>query len=389
LIFEEERMDFSLTEEQKMIRETSRSFAEKEIRPRAFEMDQKAEFPYDIAEKMAELGMMGIPYPPEYGGGGGDWVSTMLCIEEISWGDVSLGALLDVTTTVVANILHSFGTEEQKQRWLIPMAQGKEIGVFGLTEPDAGSDAGATRTRAYLDEDQWVINGRKQFITNIGLKNASIMIATAKIKDEDTDRDIINSIIIPVNTPGLIIEPKYSKLGWRASDTHPVALENCRVPKENLLGQVGRGYAQHLEVLATGRISVAAMAVGLAQACLDEALSYAKTRTQFGKPICEFQGVSFKLSDMATEIELSRLMYLKAAWLKDQGVDFRKECYMAKLFASETANRAANSAVQIHGGYGFINDYPVSRFWREVKIHEIGEGTSEVQRMLIARLLGC
>lgn len=382
-------MDFNFTDEQKMVRDMSRNFAEKEIRPRAFEMDEKAEFPYDIADKMAELGMMGIPFPQEYGGGGGDWVSTMLCIEEISWGDVSLGALLDVTTTVVGNLLYSFGTEEQKKRWLVPMAQGKEIGAFGLTEPDSGSDAGASRTRATLDGGDWLINGRKQFITNVGLKNASIVITTVKIRDEKSGNDVINSIIIPTNTPGLVIEPKYSKLGWRASDTHPLLFENCRVPEENLLGDVGRGFAQHLQSLAMGRITVAAMSVGLAQACLDEALSYAKSRIQFGKPISKFQGTSFKLSDMATEIELARMMYLKAAWLADQGKDFRKECYMAKLFASETANRCANRAVQIHGGYGFINDYPVSRFWREVKINEIGEGTSEVQRMLIARLLGC
>jgi len=382
-------VDFNLTEEQRMYREIARKFAEKVIRPRAFEMDEKAEFPYDIAQKMGELGFMGIPFPEKYGGVGGDWVSMMLCIEEISWGDISLGTLLDVTTTVVANLLYSFGAEEQKQRWLIPMAQGKEIGVFGLTEPDSGSDAAASRTRAYLDGEEWVINGRKQFITNVGLKNASIMITTVKIRDPETEKDVINSIIIPVDTPGFIIEPKYSKLGWRASDTHPVALEDCRVPKENLLGEPGRGFAHHLQVLATGRISVAAMSVGLAQACLDESLSYAKVRVQFGQPICKFQGTSFKLADMATEIELARLMYLKAAWLADQGEDFRKECYMAKLFASEAANRAANSAVQIHGGYGFTNEYPVSRWWREVKINEIGEGTSEVQRMLISRLLGC
>lgn len=382
-------MDFKLTEEQKMFREMARKFSEKVIRPRAFEMDEKAEFPYDVAGQMGELGFMGIPFPEKYGGVGGDWVSMMLCIEEISWGDISLGTLLDVTTTVVANLLYTFGTEEQKQRWLIPMAQGKEIGVFGLTEPDSGSDASASITRAFLVGDEWVINGRKQFITNVGLKNASVMITTVKIRNSETDRDVINSIIIPVNTPGFIIESKYSKLGWRASDTHPVALEDCRVPKESLLGEPGRGFAHHLQVLATGRISVAAMSVGLAQACLDEALSYAKVRVQFGQPICKFQGVSFKLADMATEIELARLMYLKAAWLADQGEDFRKECYMAKLFASEAANRAANSAVQIHGGYGFINEYPVSRWWREVKINEIGEGTSEVQRMLIARLLGC
>lgn len=382
-------MDFNLTEEQRMYREMARKFAEKVIRPRAFEMDEKAEFPYDIAQKMGELGFMGIPFPEKYGGVGGNWVSMMLCIEEISWGDISLGTLLDVTTTVVGNLLYTFGTEEQKQRWLIPMAQGKEIGVFGLTEPDSGSDAAASITRAYLDGDEWVINGRKQFITNVGLKNASVMITTVKIRNPETERDVINSIIIPVDTPGFIIEPKYSKLGWRASDTHPVAIEDCRVPKENLLGEPGRGFAHHLQVLAIGRISVAAMSVGLAQACLDESLSYAKIRVQFGQPICKFQGVSFKLADMVTEIELARLMYLKAAWLADQGEDFRKECYMAKLFASEAANRAANSAVQIHGGYGFTNEYPVSRWWREVKINEIGEGTSEVQRMLIARLLGC
>lgn len=382
-------MDFALTEEQKMIREMSRSFAQKEIKPRAFRMDQTGEFPYDIAEKMAELGMMGIPFPQEWGGAGGDWVSMMLCIEEISRGDVSLGALLDVTTTVVGSLLYEYGTKEQKERWLIPIAQGREIGAFALTEPDAGSDAKATTTRAILDGNHWVINGRKQFITNVGLRNASIVIPTVKMKDEKTGKDIINAIIVPTDSPGLIIEPKYDKLGWRSSDTHPIIFDDCRVPKENMLGEYGRGYAQHLSALAVGRISVAAISVGLAQACLDEALPYAKTRKAFGQSISSFQGVSFKLANMAMEIELARLMYLKAAWLKDQNEDFRKEAYMSKLFASETANRAANAAVQIHGGYGFMNEYPVSRYWREVKINEIGEGTSEIQRMLIARMLGC
>lgn len=382
-------MDFNFTDEQKMIRDMSRNFAEKEIMPRAKELDEKAEFPYDIAEKMAELGMMGIPYPEEWGGSGGDWLSLHLCIEEISRGDVSLGVLLDVTTTGLTQMIHAFGTGEQKKKWLRPLVEGKEIGCFGQTEPNVGSDAGATETRAVLDGDEWVINGSKMFITNAGLKNMSIMIATVRTGTRPDGRPAINSIIIPNGTPGLIIGKKLDKLGWRASDTREVFLEDCRVPKENLLGDPDHGLRYHLSILQTGRISVGAISVGLARACFDAALKYAQEREQFGKPICKHQRIQDKLANMAMGIRLSQLMIYEAAWKKDQGLNYSLEAAYAKLYASEHAKYCADEALQIHGGYGFLNEYDVSRYWREVKINEIGEGTSEIQRMNIAKWIGC
>lgn len=382
-------MDFNFTDEQKMIQDMSRNFAEKEIMPRAKELDEKAEFPYDIAEKMAELGMMGIPYPEEWGGSGGDWLSLHLCIEEISRGDVSLGVLLDVTTTGLTQMIHAFGTGEQKKKWLRPLVEGKEFGCFGQTEPNVGSDAGATETRAVLDGGEWVINGSKMFITNAGLKNMSIMIATARTGTRPDGRPAINSIVIPNGTPGLIIGKKLDKLGWRASDTREVTLEDCRVPKENLLGDPDHGLRYHLSILQAGRISVGAISVGLARACFDAALKYAQEREQFGKPICKHQRIQDKLANMAMGIRLSQLMIYEAAWKKDQGLDYSLEAAYAKLYASEHAKYCADQAVQIHGGYGFLNEYDVSRYWREVKINEIGEGTSEIQRMNIAKWIGC
>lgn len=382
-------MNFNITEEQIMIRDMSREFVEKEIIPRGKELDEKGEFPYDIAEKMANLGMMGIPYPEKYGGSGGDWLSLHICIEEMSRGDVTLGVLLDVTTSVVAQMLYAFGTEEQKQKWLVPMAQGREIGAFGLTEPNAGSDAGSTETRAVLDGNEWVINGSKMFITNAGLKNMSIIIATAATDKRKDSRRSINSFIIPKGTPGLIIGKKLDKLGWRASNTHEIFFDNCRVPKENLLGKLEHGLSYHLAVLQTGRISVGAISLGLARACFDASMRYAKTRVQFGKPISTYQRVQDKLANMAMGIRLSQLIVYEAAWRKDNGLDYTKEAAYAKLYASEHAKYCADQAIQIHGGYGFMNEYDVSRYWREVKINEIGEGTSEIQRMVIARALGC
>jgi len=382
-------MDFNLTEEQKMIRDMSRDFAEKEIIPRGRELDEKGEFPYDIAEKMANLGMMGIPYPEKYGGSGGDWVSLHLCIEELSRGDVTLGVLIDVTTTVVAQMLYAFGTEEQKERWLIPMAQGKEIGAFGLTEPNAGSDAGGTETKAVLDGNEWVINGAKMFITNSGLKNMSVIITTAVTGKRKDGKPSINSFIVPRGTPGLIIGRKLDKLGWRASDTHEIFYEDCRIPKNYLLGNLEHGLSHHLSVLQTGRISVGAISLGLARACFDASMRYAKQRVQFGKPISTYQRVQDKLANMAMGIKLSQLIVYNAAWLKDNKLDYTKEAACAKLYASEHAKYCADQAIQIHGGYGFMNEYDVSRYYREVKINEIGEGTSEIQRMVIARALGC
>jgi alkylation response protein AidB-like acyl-CoA dehydrogenase len=382
-------MDFRLTEEQKMIRDMTRKFVDDVVEPRAEEMEKTGEYPYDIMDQMADLGMMGIPFPEEYGGSGGDWVGMHLCIEELSRGDATLGALLDVTTSVVAQELYEFGTEEQKQKWLIPMAQGKEIGAFGLTEPGAGSDAGSTKTTAVLDGDEWVINGTKQFITNIGLKNASIVIITAVTARADDKKkgNIIDTFIVPKGTPGFTLSKKYDKMGWQHSATHECVFEDCRIPKSYLLGEEGKGFAQHLAVLQTGRISIGAVSVGLAQACFEASLRYAKERVQFGKPIYSFQGVSFKIADMAMNIELARNMVLKAAWLKDNNMPHTLEAAYAKLFASEMCEKVASDAYQVHGGYGFMNEYAVSRYYKACKILQIVEGTSEVQRMVISRNL--
>ncbi len=378
-------MNFDFTQEQKMIRDEVRNFARQEISPRAEEMEKTGEYPYDIIEKMAELGLMGIPFPEEYGGMGGDWISMHLCIEEIARCDIPLGALLDVTTSVVAQEIFVFGTEEQKKKWLVPLLEGTKVGAFGLTEADSGSDAGALSTTAELKGDEWVINGSKQFITNIGFKNASILLVAALVASDNGD--IVTTFIVPVDAPGFKIGARYEKMAWHASATHEVILTDCRIPKDNLLGNPERGFAQHLAVLDTGRISIAAIAVGAAQACLDEGLKYARGRVQFGRPIFDFQGVQFKLSDMAAAIELARNQYLKAAWLKDNGRSYTFEASVAKLYASEMAEKAASDALQIHGGYGYMDEYPVSRYYKGIKLLQIVEGTSEVQRMIIGRYL--
>ncbi|MCP4111559.1 MAG: acyl-CoA dehydrogenase [Desulfobacteraceae bacterium] len=377
-------MDFDLTKEQQMIRKEVRKFARQEIAPRAEEMERTGEYPYDTIEKMAELGLMGIPFPEEYGGSGGDWVSMHLCIEEIARADITVSALLEVTTCIVGQELLCFGTEEQKQKWLVPIAEGKEIGAFGLTEPDAGSDAKALATTAELKGDEWILNGTKQFITNIGLDNASVLLVAAKVKDDD----VISTFVVPKDAPGFKLGSKYRKMTWHASATHEVILTDCRIPRENLLGDPKRGFAQHLSVLETGRISIAAMSVGTARACLDEALQYAKKRNQFGKSIFDFQAVQFKLADMAVSIELARNQYIKAAWLKDRGRPHTFEASAAKLYASEMAEKAASDALQIHGGYGYMEETPVSRYYKGAKLLQIVEGTSEIQRMIIGRTLG-
>lgn len=381
-------MDFRLTEEQRMIKDVTRKFVDEVVAPKAEELEAMGEYPYEIMALMADLGMMGIPFPVEYGGSGGDWVGMHLCIEEISRGEVTLGGLLDVTTSVVAQELYVFGTAEHKEKWLIPMAQGKEIGAFGLTEPEAGSDAGATKTAAVRDGNEWIINGTKQFITNIGLDNASIVIITARTKArKEGQKDVINTFIVPKGTPGFSLGKKYDKMGWQQSATHECIFEDCRIPSSNFLGEEGKGFAQHLAVLETGRISVAAMSVGMAQACLEISLKYARERVQFGKPIYSFQAVSFKLADMAMHVELARNMYLKAAWLKDNGMAHTLEAAYAKLFASEMCERCASDAFQIHGGYGFMSEYAVSRFYKNCKVLQIVEGTSEIQRLVISRNL--
>lgn len=380
-------MDFDLTQEHRMIRETSRQFAEEVIWPRAEEMERTGEFPYDIAAQMGELGMMGIPFPEAYGGSGGDWVGMHVCIEEISRGDLALGAVLEAGICVVAQEIHVFGTEEQKHKWLVPMLQGKEVGAFALTEPDAGSDAASLKTTAILKGDEWVLNGTKQFITSVGLDTTSVALVAAQTRQKEGEDRNIAAFIVPVNTPGFGLGKEYDKMAWHASNTQELILEDCRIPKGNVLGDLHRGFAQHLAVLETGRISIGAVSVGVAQACLDQALRYAKDRVQFGQPIFNFQAIQFKLADMAVSIEMARNLYLKAAWLKDQGRKHTFETSAAKLFASEMLERVASDAVQIHGGYGYMNEYPVARYYKSAKLLQIVEGTSEVQRMIIGRIL--
>jgi len=380
-------MNFDLTDDHTMIRDMARDFASEIISPRAEAMERTGEYPHDIIEKMADTGMMGIPFPEEYGGSGGDWVGMHLCIEEISRGDITLGALLEVTTTLVAQELFVFGTEEQKQQWLIPIVQGSKIGAFALTEADAGTDAAALRATAVLDDNEWVLNGTKQFVTNIGLDNASIVLVAASAGKGKNGKNIISTFIVPKDAPGFSLGKRYEKMAWHASATHEVILEDCRIPRANLLGDPKRGFAQHLAVLETGRLGMAAVSVGVAQACLDESLRYAEERSQFGQPIFNFQGIQFKLADMAVGIELARNQYLKAAWLKDQGRDHTFETAVAKLYATEMLEKVASDAVQIHGGYGCMDEYPVSRYYRGAKIPQIVEGTSEVQRIVIGRCL--
>ncbi|HLW01763.1 MAG TPA: acyl-CoA dehydrogenase family protein [Ktedonobacterales bacterium] len=380
-------MDFSLSDEQMEIQRTARAFAEEVIKPRAEEMDQTGEFPYDIVRQMGELGLMGLPFPEEYGGAGADFLSYCLALEEIGRGDASVAITLEAHVSLGSMPFYLFGTEEQKQRYLLPLTQGKQLWSFGLTEPGAGSDSGNTQTRAELIDGRWHINGSKTFITNAGTDiSGGVTIAAATGRRPDGRPEVTN-IIVPKGTPGYHIGKPFKKMGWRASDTRPLTFEDCQVPEDQMLGQCGEGFQQFMRILDGGRVAIAAMSVGLAQACLDESLKYAHQRQQFGKPISGFQAIQFKLADMEMEIELARLMYYKAAWLHMQGRPYTKEAAIAKLFASETAKRAADQAVQIHGGYGFMDEYPVSRYYRNVKAHEIGEGTSEVQRMLIAKHL--
>lgn len=382
-------MDFNLSLEQKAMQKLCREFAENEIAPKAQEMDRTGEFPYEIIKKMAKLGLMGLPIPKKYGGVGTDYLTYVIALEEISKADASVGITMSAHISLPCSTLYDFGTEEQKQKWLVPLAQGKILGAFGLTEPSAGSDAGATQTTAELIDEKWVINGSKCFITNSGTDISGLVIVTAVTGKREDGRSEISNFIISRETEGYSQGPKYAKMGWRAADTRELIFSDCKIPKENLLGDLGSGFRQFLQVLDAARISMAALSVGVAQACLDASLKYAKERIQFGRPISKFQAISFKLADMATEIELARLMYYKAAWLKDNGRPYTKEATMAKLFASEISVKCANEAVQIHGGYGFMDDFDVSRYYRDVKVNTIGEGTSEVQRIVIARQLGC
>lgn len=378
-------MDFHLTTEQQMIRDLCRNFVKNEIAPIAEEMDQTGQFPYHVWKKMGDLGMIGIPFPEEYGGGGMDWLSMMIAIEEISRGDASLGVSLLDSVTLPANLIFTFGTEEQKQEWLVPLATGEKIGAFGLTEAQAGSDANAIQTRAVLDGEEWVINGTKQFITNAGLKHNSLVIIAAVTGQGEGTRKRISNIIVPTGVGGYNFGEKYKKVGWRASETRELIFDECRVPKENILGNPEKGYAQFMMALQTSRMGFSAHSVGLAQAIFDVSLAYAKEREQFGRTISKFQVTQFKLADMLMEIELARLMVYKAAWQKDNGENYFATSTYAKIFASETAKRCADKGVQIHGGYGLMDEYPISRYWREVKFDEILDGTSEIQRLNIAQ----
>ncbi|HXF58118.1 MAG TPA: acyl-CoA dehydrogenase family protein [Actinomycetota bacterium] len=381
-------MDFDLTPEQEEFRRVVRDFAEGVIAPRAEEMDRREELPLDIVKQMGELGLFGLPFPQEYGGQGADFLTFCLAVEEIARVDSSMAITLEAAVGLGANPIYRFGTEEQKRRWLVPMCRGEILGAFGLTEPGGGSDAAATATTARLEDGQWVINGAKAFITNSGTPISKVCTITAVTGEGPGGTKEISAIIVPTDTPGFVVGRHYRKVGWRASDTHEISFSDCRVPEENLLGERGKGYAQFLQTLDDGRIAIAALAVGLAQGCLDESLRYAKERRAFGRPIGAFQAIQFKLADMKVAVETARLATYRAAWLRDQGRPYKAAAALAKLYASEVAVTCARQAVQVHGGYGFIEEFPVARYYRDSKILEIGEGTSEIQRILIARDLG-
>ena len=376
-------MDFELSDDHKAIQRLVRDFADGEVRPVAEELDKEKRFPYEIVEKLGELNLMGIPFPEEYGGGGGDSLAYALAVEELTRVDSSVAITLCAHTSLGTQPVYLFGSEEQKQRYLPDLCAGRKLGAFGLTEPEAGSDAGNVRTRATLDGGVWTINGAKQFITNAGTDISGHVAITAR-----TGENEISNLIVENGTPGYEQGAPYRKMGWNASDTRPLTFTDCQVPEENLLGPRGAGFKQFLHVLDIGRIGVAAMGVGLAQGCLDEALSYAKERRAFGQPISKFQAIQAKLADMATDIEAGRMLVYRAALEKDAGKNFTLTAAMAKLKTGRVAVRAAEEAVQIHGGYGYIEEYPVCRHYRDAKILTIGEGTDEVQQMVIARALG-
>jgi short-chain 2-methylacyl-CoA dehydrogenase len=376
-------VDFDLSEEHELVRRTVRKFADERIAPAAEELDREHRFPYDLVAALADLGLMGIPVPEEYGGAGGDTLSYAIAVEELTRVDSSVAITVAAHTSLGAMPILLFGTEAQKREWLPELASGRKLAAFGLTEPEAGSDAGATRTRAELRDGRWVINGSKIFITNAGTDMSACVTITAR-----TGEDEISNLIVPNGTEGYEISAPMRKMGWRASDTRELSFRDCAVPEGNLLGERGAGYRQFLEILDGGRISIAAMGLGLAQGAYELAFAYARERKQFGRPIGEFQAIQFKLADMATEIEAARGLVYKAAWLKDKGRPFGQAAAMAKLFTGELAHRVANHALQIHGGYGFMDEYAISRLYRDQKVLEIGEGTNEVQRLVIARHLG-
>ena len=381
-------VDFRLNEEQEALRKTVEDFARKVVALRAEQYDETGEFPYDVVAQMGQMGLFGLPFPERYGGMGGDFFALCLALEELARVDSSVAITLEAAVSLGAMPLFRFGSEEQRQRWLPDLATGARLAGFGLTEPGAGSDAGASRTTARRDGDEWVINGSKAFITNSGTDITSFVTVTAITSTDDQGRKDISSIIVPSGTPGFTVGGKLSKVGWRASDTHELAFSDVRVPAENLLGELGRGYAQFLSILDEGRIAIAALAVGLAQGCVDESIRYARERTAFGHNIGHYQAIQFKIADMEVRTHTARLAYYDAAARMVAGLPFKKQAAAAKLHASTIAVDNARDATQIFGGYGFMNEYPVARYWRDAKILEIGEGTSEVQRMIIARELG-
>ena len=377
-------MDFDLTSEQGLLRDTVREFAQAEVAPVAEELDREKRFPREIVEKLGKLGLMGIPFPTEYGGGGADTLAYAIAIEELARVDSSVCITVAAHTSLGTMPIHLWGTDEQKSGWLPELCSGRKLAAFGLTEPEAGSDAGATRTRAQLTDGDWVIDGAKQFITNAGTEISGCVTITARTGDGE-----ISNLIVPNGTPGYTQGEPYRKMGWNASDTRPLSFDDCRVPESSLLGRRGEGFKQFLHILDGGRIGVAAMGVGLAQGALDEALAYAKQRQAFGQPISKFQAIQMKIADLSAEIEAARLLTYKAALQKDRGESFTLTAAQAKLKTGRLAVRASEEAVQIHGGYGYIEEYPVCRFYRDAKILTIGEGTDEVQQMVIARQLGC
>jgi butyryl-CoA dehydrogenase len=384
-------MPFTLSEDHESFRKVVRDFAEAEIAPHVAAWDADAVFPVDLIARMGELGLFGLIVPEEYGGAGGDLTSLCVAIEEIGRVDQSLGITLEAAVGLGINPLATFGTAEQKQRWLPDLAAGRALAGFGLTEPESGSDAAATRTRADLRDGEWVIDGAKAFITNSGTPITSLVTVTARTGVGEDGAPEISTIIVPSGTPGFTVEPAYRKLGWHISDTHPLTFTDCRVPEENLLGERGRGLAQFLSILDGGRIAIAALAVGCARACLEMSVDYAKTRTAFGQPIGRKQGVAFQLADLQVAVRAAGLLTYQAAWLKDEGrpaAEVKQAAAIAKLYATEAAVSATRTATQVFGGYGFMEEYPVARFYRDAKILEIGEGTSEVQRLLISRGLG-
>ncbi|MCA0158041.1 acyl-CoA dehydrogenase family protein [Tsukamurella sp. M9C] len=377
-----------LTQDYADLRDTVRDFANQVVAPVSAKHDEEHSFPYEVVKQMGQMGLFGLPFPEEYGGMGGDYFALALALEELGRVDQSVAMTVEAGVGLGAMPIYKFGTEEQKQKYLPSLAAGENLAGFGLTEPGCGSDASGTQTTAKRDGDQWVINGSKQFITNSGTDITSLVTVTAVTGTKPDGRKQISTIIVPSGTPGFTVEPAYNKVGWNASDTHPLSFSDVRVPTENLLGEEGRGYANFLSILDEGRIAIAAVATGAAQGCVDESVKYAKERNAFGKPIGEFQSIAFAIARMEARAHTSRVAYYEAARLMLAGKPFKKEAAIAKMISSEAAMDNARMATQIHGGYGFMNEYPVARHYRDSKILEIGEGTTEVQLMLIARSLG-